>query len=338
MGQKCSGLRRPKQKQQQQPTAPISNPPSRPPRSPPLPPHELIYHPSAPNDPHPIVTNLEKEKEEKQEEPDPSSHPYFRDSGISIPHTGSPIPQPSLPQPSLLKPSPAPAPGPLSQRPLLPLPLPPPPSVPLNQNPISAPAPEIITALSTPHPQWTNTQCRYWLSQVLITYANRPSPVARRLADGFQGWGGSLFLKTREEWDGWLGEDGRAIWALLKGMRDSEDVGMGAREVNRDRGQVRGGLGNGDGIGNAVARRWSLKRGSVGAGVGEKERANKRRSEVGREVSVENEDSKKMQVASEWGKGKGRLKSLSEEREKVRGEKPRPMPEDDRRGKSWLAF
>ncbi|CZT03896.1 hypothetical protein WAI453_011008 [Rhynchosporium graminicola] len=338
MGQKCSGLRRPKQKQQQQPTAPISNPPSRPPRSPPLPPHELIYHPSAPNDPHPIVTNLEKEKEEKQEEPDPSSHPYFRASGISIPHTGSPIPQPSLPQPPPLTPSPAPAPALLSQRPLLLLPLPLPPTIPLNQNPISAPAPEIITALSNPHPQWTNTQCRYWLSQVLITYANRPSPVARRLADGFQGWGGSLFLKTREEWDGWLGEDGRAIWALLKGTRDSEDVGMGAREVNRDIGRVRGGLGNGDGIGNAVARRWSLKRGSLGAGVGEKERANKRRSEVGREVSVENEDSKKMQVASEWGKGKGRLKSLSEEREKVRGEKPRPMPEDDRRGKSWLAF
>ncbi|KAH9208195.1 hypothetical protein DL95DRAFT_450013 [Leptodontidium sp. 2 PMI_412] len=88
---------------------------------------------------------------------------------------------------------------------------------------------ENITAASTPQWRWSNTQCRAWLTEVLIVYGGRPSPVAHRLADGFRGWGPNLYMKEWKEWNSWLGADGQAIFALL--MEEHRKEGAVPKEV-----------------------------------------------------------------------------------------------------------
>ncbi|KAH7389192.1 hypothetical protein BKA64DRAFT_758385 [Cadophora sp. MPI-SDFR-AT-0126] len=167
-----------------------------------------------------------------------------------------------------------------------------------------------ITAYSTPQWRWSNAQCRAWLTQVLITYGGRPSPVAHRLADSFHGWGPNLYMKEWKEWNAWLGADGQAIFALL--MEEHGKEGAVPREVEIEH-YVRGeGKPQGEGyevLEIGVRSRYPLKgqstgddgaRGNSGKAAGK----GKERQEVENFVEGDAVQDVKMQVASEWGKGR----------------------------------
>lgn len=190
-----------------------------------------------------------------------------------------------------------------------------------------------ITAHSTPQWRWTNTQCRHWLTQVLITYGGRPSPVAHRLADSFHGFGPNLYMKEWKEWNAWLGADGQAIFALL--MEEHGKEGAVPREVEIEH-YIRAGREGEEGmvLDIGVRNSYLLKGGEVDwKGHGregsrrkmEKESTRKERREIEHFVGRDAVDDVKMQIASEWGKG--RLKKLTEEREKLRAERETPVEE-----------
>ncbi|KAL2060125.1 hypothetical protein VTL71DRAFT_9947 [Oculimacula yallundae] len=187
---------------------------------------------------------------------------------------------------------------------------------------LPSPPQEPITASSIPLWRWSNTQCRSWLASVLITYGGRPSPVAHRLADAFKGWGPNLYMKEWKEWNAWLGADGQAIFALLMECHAEEGAVPRSVEIEHYLRHVRDG--EGVGVLEIGARsRYPLK------GVGEEGQGEKEPF-----VGKETEEDAKRQVASEWGKG--RLKKLTEEREKLRAEREKPVGEGDRRSRSWL--
>ncbi|KAG4440852.1 hypothetical protein IFR05_003665 [Cadophora sp. M221] len=184
---------------------------------------------------------------------------------------------------------------------------------------------ENITAGSTPQWRWSNTQCRAWLAEVLIVYGGRPSPVAHRLADGFRGWGPNLYMKEWKEWNSWLGADGQAIFALL--MEEHAKEGAVPKEVEIEHYVLaEGGECRQTKLEIGLRSMYPLK---SNAGNREKKTG---REEIDNFVGKEAVESVRQQVASEWGKG--RLRKLTEEREKLRAERENPVEGSEKENKT----
>ncbi|PMD37837.1 hypothetical protein L207DRAFT_567639 [Hyaloscypha variabilis F] len=86
-----------------------------------------------------------------------------------------------------------------------------------------------IHADSVPQWRWTNSQCRTWITDVLIVYGGKDAQTARELASTFRGFGPNLYMKEWKQWNSWLGPDGQAIFALL--MEVHEEEGAVPKEV-----------------------------------------------------------------------------------------------------------
>jgi len=132
-------------------------------------------------------------------------------------------------------------------------------------------------------------------------------------------------MKEWKEWNAWLGADGQAIFALL--VEEHGKEGAVPREVEIEH-YFRAGREEEEGrvLETGVRNRYLLKgcaaadrKGEGEAGAGKREE----RREIENFVRREAVQDAKMQVASEWGKG--RLKKLTEEREKLRAERERPV-------------
>jgi hypothetical protein len=82
-------------------------------------------------------------------------------------------------------------------------------------NAAAAAAPKEL-ATSTPQWAWTVHECRAYLRAVYGHFLGMPSAEASTLADGFAGFGPTLYLRTLREWRELLGLDqGEAIWVLI---------------------------------------------------------------------------------------------------------------------------
>jgi hypothetical protein len=66
-------------------------------------------------------------------------------------------------------------------------------------------------------PQWTwcTNECRTWLKAVCIVYFNFSPEKADATAQKFEGFGPTIYMKTRESWIEFLGENGRGLSGLI---------------------------------------------------------------------------------------------------------------------------
>jgi hypothetical protein len=81
-------------------------------------------------------------------------------------------------------------------------------------------ASQSIKATDVAQWRWTNSQCKEWLTEVLVIYCGKSRVAAKELASQFVGFGPNLYVTKYSGWEGWLGVDGRAIYALLLEMKN----------------------------------------------------------------------------------------------------------------------
>jgi len=76
-----------------------------------------------------------------------------------------------------------------------------------------------IRATDTPQWLWNEEQCRLWLTAVLVEYGCKERDIAEGMAAKFEGFGPSMYLRTRDGWCKLFGNYGGAIYSLLLGKR-----------------------------------------------------------------------------------------------------------------------
>jgi hypothetical protein len=168
------------------------------------------------------VSSLQEEKND--EAPDLEDHPALRNSRSSITESSFNFKDHDPNRPSSAPGNKGPTkPAPVHQR-----------SVSfLDTSPLKSPSPVPtlpeysspkfrIHADSVPQWRWTNSQCRTWITDVLIVYGGKDAQTARELASTFRGFGPNLYMKEWKQWNSWLGADGQAIFALLMEVHDEE--------------------------------------------------------------------------------------------------------------------
>lgn len=141
-------------------------------------------------------------------------------------------------------------------------------------------------------------------------------------------------MKEWKEWNTWLGADGQAIFALL--MEEHGKEGAVPKDVEIEHYvKAEGEMGEYKQLEIGLRSKYPLKRSST-----EKKRerrdAVRMREEVDSLVQKEDVQDAKQQVASEWGKG--RLKKLTEEREKLKAEREHAVGESTKELKSSRRF
>ncbi|PVH72858.1 hypothetical protein DL98DRAFT_65615 [Cadophora sp. DSE1049] len=86
-----------------------------------------------------------------------------------------------------------------------------------------------IRSTSTPQWSWSSSQCKTWLTAVLVDSCGRDKESARVTAENVfatGGYGPSLYLMGRETWGRFLGErDGEVIWGVLERCRGKRGAG-----------------------------------------------------------------------------------------------------------------
>jgi hypothetical protein len=152
----------------------------------------------------------------KEDAPDLDNHPAFRNSQASIGEY-------------FLKSSRRPISAPGNQSPTRPAPSHARSQSFLDISPLPSPTPTLprytspsIHVNSIPQWRWTNSQCRTWVTDVLIVYGGKDPQTAQDLAAAFRGFGPNLYMKEWKQWNSWLGADGQAIFALLMEVHAEE--------------------------------------------------------------------------------------------------------------------
>lgn len=78
-----------------------------------------------------------------------------------------------------------------------------------------------INATAIPQWEWSNQQCKEWLTSVLIEYANLSETDAESKAEGFKGFRPMLFTNNTKMWTRILGADiSSSVFSLIYNRKD----------------------------------------------------------------------------------------------------------------------
>jgi hypothetical protein len=82
-----------------------------------------------------------------------------------------------------------------------------------------------INAMSVPQWEWTNLQCKIWLSAVLQEKMGHSIDQATTVVENFEGHGPTIFTRKIEDWQSLLGTyNGQGLYAIILEKR----MGKGA--------------------------------------------------------------------------------------------------------------